>query len=149
MNKKLITALFVIALHFTAIVGIKSQQSPRKNEHPQLWAAMSINEPLFQEKWTKNLTLHFTLVNDGSKVLDTETLIGNSRIIVNGEEMKDSAFIFSNGPRSAEWKALPPGGAAQFSRQLGEYFQKPGEYKISWKGNEFETLPVVFRIMPR
>lgn len=149
MNKKLITILFIVVLLVTVIAGIKSQQPPRKNEQQQLWAALSVNQPLFREEWTKDLTLHFTLVNDGSKVLDAQTLIENSKIVVNGKKLKDSAFIFANGPQAAEWNKLPPGGTVQFSKLLEEYFQKPDIYSISWKSNEFETLPIVIRVMPK
>ncbi len=149
MIKKLLTAIFAIALGVVLIVCIRAQQQSRQPESIQLWAAVSVNQPLFQEGWTKDLLLHFTLVNDESKVVDAESLIGSSKIIVNGEELKDSSFIFGNGLRASDWNTLPPNGTVHFTKALERYFQKPGVYKVSWKSSGFETSPIVFRVMPR
>lgn len=149
MNEKLTIVLSVVVLLATAVVIAESQQSPQKTRNTQLWTTLSVNQSLFQEESTKNLMLHFTLVNDGNRVLDAGKMIDNSKLVVNGEELKDSAFIFANGPRTAEWNNLSPSGTMQFSKLLSEYFQKPGVYRISWKSSEFESLSVGFRVISK
>src|SRR4051812_41316397 len=72
-------------------------------ESPKLWSSLSISRPLFREGSTKELSIYFTLVNDGSKTIDPK--IESSKIIINDVEVKDSAFILSNGPRDGRWRA--------------------------------------------
>jgi hypothetical protein len=37
----------------------------------------------------------------------------------------------------------------KFGYQLGDVFKKPGAYTISWKGEGFESAPLVFRVIDR
>ncbi len=137
--------IFLMMLGLLVISMTYAQSQDDNNS--RLWAAVSINEPLHQEGWTRNLLIHFTLVNDGNATLDPE--IDSSKIIVNGVEIENSAFILGNGPRSPEWNALPPGRSIQFAKAMGDYFERPGIYRVSWKGENFETRAIEFRVMPR
>ena len=129
------------------ISGISLVSWARANqEQPKLWASVTVNRPLFHSGWTKELSLHFTLVNDGSETVDPK--IGSSKIIINGVELKDSGFILGNGPRDKRWRALPSGDSLEFTYTLEEYFKTPGIYRVSWKGENFETPTIVFRVMP-
>lgn len=131
------------------VVALAWQLSNQVNAQQQstnLWAAISVSDPLFQESWTKDLMIHFTLVNDGSEIIDPK--IESSKIIINGEELENSGFIFGNGIRSKNWNALAPGDALRFSLGLNEYFKKPGIYKVSWKGENFHAAEIIFRVMP-
>ena len=98
----------------------------------KLWAALSVNHPVFRQAETKALNIEFTLVNDGDAVLDPK--IGDSKIIINGKELADSGFILSNGPRDARFDALPPGDHLRFGYALGDHFLEPGVYRVSWRG---------------
>ncbi len=147
MQKRNLLFLAVLAFCLPFMLCTRTDlEQPR----PKLWAAISVSDPLFQEGWTKELMLHFTLVNDGDAVINPQ--VKSWKIMVNGVELKDSGFIsgfiFGNGPRGAGSEALPPGDNLRFGYALGEYFGKPGIYTVSWKGNGFETLPIVFRVMP-
>ncbi len=63
--------------------------------------------------------------------------------------MKDWAFIIGNGIRSTNWKALDPGDYLNFTYALGDHFEKPGIYRLKWKGKDFESPEIVFRVMPK
>ncbi len=141
MHRKSISiiTLFVSGL---LLVGWASANQKR----PKLWASLSVSRPLFHAGWTKELLIHFTLVNDGSKTIDPK--IESSKIIINGVDLENSGFILSNGPRDGRWRALPPGDSLEFTYTLGDYFKKPGVYRVSWKGENFETSTIVFRVMP-
>ncbi|MGH9968652.1 MAG: hypothetical protein ACREBG_12605 [Pyrinomonadaceae bacterium] len=115
-------------------------------ESPKLWAAISVSSSVFKEGSTKNLQLDFTLVNDGAQTINPR--IESSKIFINGKELEDSSLIFANGPRGVDWSAIPPGGFLQFSYGLEKYFRASGIYKVSWKGEEFESPPIVFRVLP-
>ena len=113
---------------------------------PKLWATLSVSDSKFQEGETKELMINFTVTNGGSTTVDPK--IDSSKIIVNGRELDDSALIFGNGPRGANWNALPPGGTLQFGYNLAKYFLASGVYQISWKGQAFEAPAIEFRVAP-
>ena len=91
--------------------------------------------------------MHFALVNDGDKTLNPE--IESSELLVNGKQLKDWAFIIGQGPRDDRFAALPPGDHLLFGYALGDHFQKPGIYKLSWKGKNFQSSQIGFRVLPK
>ena len=136
----------VIAVVAVGLLLLSRTNAERQQDHRTLWAAVSVSEPVFEAGWTKNLQINFALVNDGRETLNPT--IASSEIIVNGEALKDSAFIFGNGPKDARWKALSPGDSLRFSYAMGDRFKEPGIYTVSWKGDGFESAAVVFRVLP-
>src|SRR5688572_27061514 len=134
----------IIALFVSGILLVSWARA--NQEHPKLWAALSVSRPLFYAGWTIELLVHFTLVYDGSNTINPK--IESSKIIINGVELKDSGFVFGNGPRDTRWRALPPGDSLEFTYALEGYFKEPGIYRVSWKGEHFETPTIVFRVMP-
>ena len=129
------------------VSGILLAGGTRANqEQPKLWAALSINRPLFHVGWTKELSIYFTIVNEGNRTIDPQ--IESSKIIINGVELESSAFIFGNGIRDQRWRALPPGDSLEFTYALENYFKEPGIYRVSWRGKNFETPTIEFRVMP-
>ena len=141
-NRNLRSIICLIA----SLISLPMPSSPSHQEALGLWAAVSVSEPEFQEGWTKQLVMSFSLVNDGTKVVDPK--VESWRLVINGGEAADSGFIFGNGPRDARWKALPAGDSLRFAYAMGRYFKEPGIYRVSWKGEGFETLPIEFRVMP-
>ena len=110
-----------------------------------LWAALGVSRPIFKLGQTADLRIDFTLVNDGDQVIDPE--IAESRIVINGKELADSGLILGNAPKDTRLKALPPGDRLEFGSALGNYFNEPGIYRVSWKGTEFQSPEIVVRIM--
>lgn len=137
-------SILLITLFVSGILLVSWARA--NQEHPKLWASVSVSRPLFHAGWTKELLVHFTLVNDGSKTIDPK--VESSKIIINGDEVRDSGFIFGNGPRDKRWRALPSGDSLEFTYALESYFKQPGIYRVSWKGENFETPTIVFRVMP-
>lgn len=140
ISRKSIFKLVVGLALLPAFLSASGQETPR------LWAAISVSDPVFEEGWTKDLMIHFALVNDGAATIDPK--VGTWKLVINGEELADSGFIFGNGIRDARWEALPAGDKLRFGYALEQYFKKPGIYRVSWKGEGFETLPIEFRVMP-
>jgi RNA polymerase sigma factor (sigma-70 family) len=114
---------------------------------PRLWAGLSVNQPVFREGDTGALQLTFTLVNDGHEVADPK--LAAAQIVVNGKALPDSGRILSNGPRDGRFTALPPGDHLLFGYALGNYFEKPGVYRVHWQGEGFRSEAVVFRVLPK
>jgi hypothetical protein len=110
-----------------------------------LWAGLSVNRPLFKLGQTKDLSFEFTLVNDGDKLIDPE--IAESRIVINGKELAETGSILGKAASDARFKELAPGKRLEFACSLGNYFNEPGIYRVSWKGANFQSPEIVVRIM--
>jgi len=111
-----------------------------------LWAGLSVNHPIFRAGQTKELRIEFTLVNDGDKVMDPK--IPESRIVINGKELSDSRMILGSFQDGTRVKGLPPGESVQFDCLLGDRFEEPAIYRVSWKGAGFQSSDIVLRILP-
>jgi hypothetical protein len=133
-----------LALFCATLVGANTglAQAPAKGS---LWAAVSVPEPLVATGQTGRLMLYFAMVNDGDKPVDPK--VSSWRLNINGSDHPDSEFTFANGPRDARWKSLPAGDRLQFGYALGGWFKEPGIYRVTWKGDGFESAPVVFRVV--
>ena len=98
---------------------------------------------------TPSLLLTFVLLNDSETPLDVEA--GSWRIVINGDELKDSSWIFGNGPApEGGYKVLNPGESYAFGKALpiAEYFLPNGQYKVSWKGPAFQSPTITVTITP-
>jgi hypothetical protein len=145
---KIKTGLFATALLTIACLsGGYSSPSPKLGNAGRLWAAISVNEPVFTQGWTKSLQIYFTLVNDSDKTINPE--IGASQIVVNGQALQDSDVIFNNGIRHKGFYALPPNDHLLFTYALGDKFAEPGIYRVSWRGPAFEAQEIIFRVLPQ
>jgi hypothetical protein len=88
------------------------------------------------------------LLNDSDKALEVHA--ESWKIVVNGVELKDSGWIFGNGPGPVGgYRILNPGDQYELGKALSisTYFQSPGEYKVAWKGAEFES-PTITVVVP-
>jgi RNA polymerase sigma factor (sigma-70 family) len=112
----------------------------------KLWAAMSVNHPLFRRGVnTSQLQFEFALVNESDEVIDPK-LPGYPRLIVNGKELDLSSRPFA-GPRDRRFQALPPGDSLQFGLAGEDDFCKPGIYRVYWQGEGYRSNEVVFRVI--
>src|SRR5262249_16793575 len=121
--------------------------SPAGNPQGRLWAAVTLNHPVFEQGGTKDLSIEFAVVNESDMTIDPKN--GESRIAIHGQDLADSARILSNGPRDTRYSALPPGDHLRFVYALGDPFRRPGVYRVSWRGEGFQSPEVVFRVVPR
>lgn len=113
-----------------------------------LWASVLPSAPLFKGDEIKKLNLNFSIVNDGSDTVPTG--IGSSRLIINDKPMEGSMMMFNNGPISPLRDHLPPGQGILFvyGFEWNHEFDKPGLYKLQWKGEHFTSKVVEFRVLP-
>jgi hypothetical protein len=138
-----------LAVALLFLVGPAVAGGPKPAPGPKLWAALTVPQPVFEQG---NLgpgffQVNFAVVNDGDQTVDPG--IGESKLLVNGKEMKDWNFIIHNGPRGTDFTALEPGKAVRFGSGMGRYFDEPGVYRLVWKGKHFEAPEVVFRVLPK
>jgi hypothetical protein len=112
-----------------------------------LWAGLSVNHPILRAGERKDLRIEFTLVYDGDKVIDPRIM--ETRIVINGKELTDSGMILRSERKGERFKALPPGVSLQFDCLLGDRFNEPAIYRVSWKGAGFQSSELVLRILPK
>jgi hypothetical protein len=127
--------------------GAKTQKPVPK---AKLWAGLGVTRPAVRADDVTDgrfFMVSFALANDGDKTIDPE--IGStSQFLVNGKELKNWPHIINNGPRGSDFNSLPPRGCLQFGSAMGKEFTEPGVYRIQWKGKEFESAVVEFRVLP-
>jgi len=138
-------SLFMFALLCVVSLNLHADE---KAPGIKLWASVLPSEPLFKGDEVKKLNIHFSIVNDGSDTVATG--IGGSRLIINGKPMEGSMMMFNNGPASPLRDHLPPGQGILFGYgfEWNHEFDKPGLYKLQWKGEHFTSKVVEFRVLP-
>jgi hypothetical protein len=122
-----------------------------KQESIELWAAITVLEPIFSEGQTQNLQLEFGLVNESRTMAYPN--VESSHLFINGAQPQDGPFgvVIRNGfgPRTSDFAALPPGHSLRFGYAMGKYFEKPGIYTVRWEGEHFRAPDLIFRVMPK
>ena len=113
----------------------------------KVWASLSVNPPSLREGEPTELQLWFTLVNESHERLDPR--IFESRIMVDGKELADSARLMGRTPRTSRFQALRPGEGIHFIVPLGHGFEEPGVYRVVWEGTGFRSPEVVIRVRPK
>ena len=110
-----------------------------------LWAALSVNHAVFRPDDVESLTIEFTLVNDGKTPVDPK--ISHSWIIINGQELAESSRLLASDSRDARFQSLPPGQQLRLALKLGDHFQARGTYRVSWRGEDFRSPELSFRVL--
>lgn len=94
--------------------------------------------------------LTFILLNDGEAPINS--VEGGWQIVIDDKELKDSDFIFGNGPApSGGWGILNPGESYEFGKglELSKYFPEEREYQVSWKGRGFRSSTITVNVTPK
>lgn len=143
----------ILVLATVALTAVEPDERGRKPVAPAkpkvntIWVAIGVDRLVREAGNLKApLRMSFVVVNDGDKATDAN--VESSRLIVNGKALVDWPFIVANGPRDARWKSLPPGEHLEFAYDFSEYFTAPDTYRVTWKGDGFESAEMVFRILP-
>ena len=94
--------------------------------------------------------LSFILLNDSEAPINA--VEGGWRIVIDGKELKDSDFIFGNGPHpTGGYGTLKPGESYELGKglELSRYFPEEREYKVSWKGKMFQSSTITVSVTPK
>jgi len=94
--------------------------------------------------------LTFILLNDSDAPVNA--VEGGWQIVIDGKELKDSDFIFGNGPGPiGGYGILKPGESYELGKglELSRYFPEEREYKVSWKGKRFQSSTITVRVTPK
>jgi hypothetical protein len=94
-QKTVIGCGMAVLIAVALLPGIAAAQRRNTQESKvALWAAMTVNQPVFPKNRTENLTLTFTVVNDGDSTVNPG--IAKSQLFINGVELKQWEFINTN-----------------------------------------------------
>jgi hypothetical protein len=94
--------------------------------------------------------LSFILLNDSERPINAAE--GGWQIVIDGQELKDSDFIFGNGPApTGGWGTLRPGESYEFGKalELTRYFPEEREHRVSWKGKGFRSSTITVKVTPK
>lgn len=127
--------------------SIAASPNPQPDAKP--WVTIGVNKLVYRfldEPHLKEFNLQFAMFNDGDKVMHPNR--GSWHLLINGKDQPDFQWTLANGPHSGRDEALPPGEYLNFAYAVGDWFKKPGNYKVVWKGDNFESAPIYFRVLP-
>jgi hypothetical protein len=130
-----------------AVIGLVAQPGSGQNKPHSLWAAVTVPRPVFVEGQGEQPSLTFAIVNDGATTVNP--MFGPTRLFINGSELKAWDLISSNGPKTSDHSALPPGHFVEFGYDFGAYFKKPGIYTVRWESPQFSPARITFRVVPK
>lgn len=117
---------------------------PEEIRLPKLWVALNVSEPVVQPGCLAAFQVRFVMFNDGDKAIDPKE--HTWRLNVNGKDHPGSRQVFR---RVLGREGLLPGGDLELGYGLGDWFKEPGPYRLIWKGENFESAPVFFRVLPQ
>lgn len=89
----------------------------------------------------------FVLLNDSE--IAQNTAPESWQIVIDGKVLKDSGWILGNGPMpTGGFGKLSAGQKYDFGKALpiAQYFPEKREYKVSWKGKNFQSPTVKVKI---
>ena len=145
----LLTIAFVFA---TTIVPLMVAQDERAVScgglHAAIRGELVRRDPPYTEP--PFVMLMFILLNDSEAPVNA--VEGGWKIIIDGKELKDSDFIFGNGPQPlGGYGTLKPGESYEFGKglELSRYFPEEREYKVSWRGKKFQSSTITVRVTPK
>jgi hypothetical protein len=131
-------------------IGLPVAESP-KAVPGKLWAVAYTLKPVFEA----GERLHFGIdvVNDGDRAIAPGIGPGggNSYLVINDVPLQNDAWqmFMLNGLGSSYSDQLPPGEHTGRTLSAERFFPDPGVYRVSWRGQAFESPEVVFRVLPR
>jgi hypothetical protein len=145
----LLAGLLFLCLGLALAADYKSGKAPSwqkcRGLHAGIRAELVRQEPSVTHPAYVMLT--FVLLNDGEASIDVAA--ETWALAIDDTELKDSGMIFGNGPMPPEgWKTLKPGDHYEFGKglELTKYFTHAGEYKICWRGKNFESPTITVKI---
>jgi hypothetical protein len=144
--------LIITAVFVTTIVPFVAPQDKREVScgglHAAIRGELVRRDPPYTEPPFVMLT--FIVLNDSDAPINA--VEGGWQIVIDGKELKDSDFIFGNGPGPVGgYGILKPGESYELGKglELSRYFPEEREYKVSWKGKGFHSSTITVRVTPK
>jgi hypothetical protein len=126
--------------------ALAATQSGQSVQRP--WVAIGVNKLVsrfIDENHLKEFNLQFVMFNDNKETIHLNR--ASWRLIINGKDHPNFQWVLANDPKGRGDESLPPGEYLNFSYALGDWFKKAGTYKVVWKGDNFKSAPIYFRVL--
>jgi hypothetical protein len=147
LGKLLTIAAFLLTSLVPSTAAEKQSERSCGGLHAGIRGELVRRDPLYTQPPFVMLT--FTLLNDSD--VPVNAVEGGWQIVIDGEELKDSDFIFGNGPSpDGGYGILKPGESYELGKglDLSKYFPEEREYRVSWKGKGFQSSTITVKITP-
>ena len=147
-GKMLVIAAMFVAPILPFIAAQDKREASCSGLHAAIRGELVRRDPPYTEP--PFVMLAFILLNDSDAPINT--VEGGWQIVIDGKELKDSDFIFGNGPGPVGgYGILKPGESYELSKglELSRYFPEEREYKVSWKGKGFQSSTITVRVTPK
>jgi hypothetical protein len=144
--------LVIAAVFATTILPLIAAQDKREASCGGLHAAIRGELVRRDPPYTQPpfVMLTFILLNDSEVPINA--VEGGWQIVIDGKELKDSDFIFGNGPGPVGgYGILKPGESYELGKglELSRYFPEEREHRVSWKGKGFQSSTITVRVTPK
>jgi len=111
-------------------------------------ATISVKMPQFDLAKGDEVDITFSISNATDHPVPGPSFCNTTELVINGHLLADSSFIFNNGLAPVDKDSMfPPGGKDLFLYRLTRYFNKKGVYSVSWRGEHFQTEPLIFKVV--
>ena len=83
-------------------------------------------------------------MNDSNETL--KSVVSTWKLVIDGQELKDSGMMFGNGPQPiGGYGTVPSGTTFEFGKSLLllNYFAEDRDYKVYWKSEAFRSNTVL------
>ena len=151
LSNRLCRKMAVIVLAATLIQSIAAQEKPEQNcggLHAAIRGEVVGHSPPYSQE--EFVMLSFILLNDSDAPINA--VKGGWQIVVDGRELRDSDYIFGNGPGPVGgFGTLKPGESYEFGKELplSRYFPEEREYRVYWKGKGFRSSTITVKVTPK
>jgi hypothetical protein len=153
MNSSLLGKMLIVAavLATTLMPITVPKEKPEKScggLHAAIRGELVRRDPPYTQPPFVMLT--FILLNDSDAPINA--VEGSWQIVIDGKELKDSDFIFGNGPGPVGgYGILNPGESYGLGKglELSRYFPEEREYKVLWKGKGFQSSTITVKVTPK
>jgi hypothetical protein len=127
-----------------------NKSGPPKAAEGSMWAVISIVPPVSASGTSTKgpVWIELHLGNDGTQTVDTGA--DDSVLVVNGQPLRsrDWQVLLSSGPFSGDWPRMPPRRHTGIIRNFDGIITEPGIYRVSWRGKNFQSHEVMYRVLP-
>src|ERR1035438_2451379 len=134
---------FILAFSTALLMSLVVRAQCNPGLHAGIRADFAPMTPAFTE--SPVVSLSFLLVNDSDSTIDVAPQ--SWRILIDGNEIPDP----TQGPGPTQgWVPLGPGQNHQLGARLNvfQYFPHPGQYRITWRGRNFQSPTISITIPP-
>jgi hypothetical protein len=142
---KCLAGICVLALVTVVSSGVSTGQDGAMGSTDCVGLHAGITAEMALGNSEPSVLVSFLLLNDAEATLNVSA--ESWKIVIDGRELDDSDDLFGNGVMPVGgFRNLRPGTTYSLGKalSLSKYFPEQREYRISWKGKNFQSPTITF-----